>query len=178
MKNILISLIIGLFVSTIVAQDTEKTLSLDNTVKRNAFRAKGVYGLRSMANGRNYCTNKRGNIILYSYKTGGLVDTLVKGSELVPDGSEDPISMGSYTFSEDETKVLIPTETESIYRWSSKSNYFIWDIENQRLSALSDGGKQRLADFSPDGSKIAFVRENNLFIKDLASEAETQITTE
>ncbi len=178
MKKISLTLIIGLFIFTLVAQDSEKTFTLENVVQRNAFRAQSVYGLNSMANGRHYCSNKAGNIIVYGYKTGDLVDTLVRAADLIPEGSEDSISIRSYTLSKDEKKILIPTETESIYRWSSKSNFYIWDIDERKLTALSDNGKQRLADFSPDGSKVAFVRENNIFIRDLVNGKEIQLTTD
>ncbi len=176
MQKIVLSLLVGLFISTLVAQESEKSFTLENTVKRNAFRSDGVYGLNSMNNGKQYSTNAGGNIVVYSYKSGKLSDTLVKGRELITSGAEKPIPLKSYSFSADESKILIPTETESIYRWSSKSNYFIWNIGNKVLSSLSENGKQRLADFSPDGSKVAFVRENNIFIKDLVSGEEMQIT--
>jgi dipeptidyl-peptidase-4 len=75
----------------------------------------------------------------------------------------------------DETKFLIPTETDPIYRHSSKSVFYTWDTKEKTLERLSSG-KQRLAEFSPDGRYIAFVRENNLFIKDMISKKETAIT--
>ena len=178
MKKLLISLLTGLFIFSLVAQESEKTFTLENVIKRNAFRAQGVYGLNSMKNGQHYCSNKEGNIIAYEYKTGDLLDTLVRAADLIPDGSADPIHIRSYSLSQDEKKVLIPTEKESIYRWSSKSNYYIWDIEKQKLATLSENGKQQLADFSPDGNKVAFVRENNLFIKDLVNGSEIQLTTD
>ena len=57
-------------------------------------------------------------------------------------------------------------------------DYYIWDIKAEILTKLSAGGKQRLASFSPDGSKIAFIRDNNIFIVDVASGKEDQITTD
>src|SRR5210317_163709 len=99
MKKILVSLIIGLFVFNLVAQESEKSFTLENTVKRNEFRAGGVYGLVSMADGKHYCTNKGGNILVYSYKSGDLTDTLVKGDWLVHEGSDEKITIRSYSFS-------------------------------------------------------------------------------
>jgi dipeptidyl-peptidase-4 len=177
MKKILSTFLIGLFVCTIVAQESEKTFTLENTVQRNEFRAEGVYGLKSMNDGQHYCSTVDGNILVYSYKSGKVVDTLVRGRKLDSESEADPIRIRNYSFNHNEDKILIPTETESIYRWSKKSNYYIWDINNNKLSTLSDNGKQRLADFSPDGTKVAFVRENNLFVKDLESGKEKQLTT-
>lgn len=178
MKKILSTLFIGLLVSSLVAQNSEKSFTLENIIKKNEFRAKGVYGFRSMNDGQHYSSRAEGNILVYSYKTGELTDTLVKGDELIPPGGDEPISIMNYEFSKDEKKILIPTDTEKIYRRSSKSNYYVWDTETKSLQQLSANGKQRLADFSPDGRKVAFVRENNIFIKDLLSGDEKQITTD
>jgi dipeptidyl-peptidase-4 len=78
--------------------------------------------------------------------------------------------------SEDETKMLFRTANEHIYRHSSKAYYFVYDTKSKRLLALSPGGKQQSATFSPDGSKVAFVRDNNVFVTDLATMKETQLT--
>ncbi len=72
--------------------------------------------------------------------------------------------------------MLIPAQTEYIYRYSSVSEYFIFDLPDRKLSRLSTGGKQRLATFSPDANKIAFVRDNNLFVTDLVNHVEVQVT--
>jgi len=77
----------------------------------------------------------------------------------------------------DETKFLIPTETESIYRHSSKSIFYVWDSKAKNLERLAEG-KQRLAEFSPDGKYVAFVRDNNLFVKDMTSKEEITVTND
>ncbi len=176
MKKILFSLTIGLSLLSLVAQEAEKIFTLENTVQDNEFYAEYVYGLKSMANGQHYCSTVHGNILVYAYKTGDLIDTLVRQRELILPDEDTPIRFRDYTFSQDEKKILIPTRTERIYRWSSKSDYFVFDLDTKKVSAVSENGKQRLADFSPDGTKVAFVRENNLFIKNLISGEEEQIT--
>ncbi len=176
MKKILFSLLTGLFLSTIVAQDADKFFTLENTVKHYAFMPRFVRGLNSMADGQHYCAIVNGSLVMYSYKTGKVRDTLVKSRDLVPAGSEQGITLDSYSFSRDERMILIPTETEPIYRRSERSLYYIWNLDDEKLIRLSENGKQRLADFSPDGTKVAFVRENNLFLKDLLSGEEKQLT--
>lgn len=176
MKKLLFSLLIGLFLCTIVARGQDKYFSLENTVRQYAFMPRIVDGLNSMADGQHYCSIVGGDLVMYSYKNGKASDTLVKGEDLVLAGSGDTIQMKSYRFNQDETKMLIPTQTEKIYRRSEKSEYYIWDLTSKELTRLSEHGKQRLADFSPDGTKVAFVRKNNLFIKDLLSGDEKQIT--
>ncbi len=163
---------------SIAQEDGQKKLSFKDVVQPGMFYAKGVYGLKSMKDGNNYCVIEHDSLNAYSYKSGKLARTILTTKELIPEGDTVPLKISGYTFSHDESKILIPAETESIYRHSSKSNYYIYDISAKELSLLSSNGKQRLADFSPDGQKVAFIRENNIFIKDLNSGEEKQLTTD
>ncbi|MCE9538686.1 MAG: S9 family peptidase, partial [Bacteroidetes bacterium] len=81
-------------------------------------------------------------------------------------------------FSANENKMLIASETEQIYRHSTRENYYVYDRTTKMLSPVTKGEKQMHASFSPDGSKVGFVRSNNIFIKDLTSGKETQVTTD
>ena len=166
------------FVGILAAQEVEKKIELTNIYKTYDLYPEGVHGIRSMNDGEHYTRLEKDTIFRYKYKTGERVDIIATASEMIPEGAEKAINLRSYKFSDDEQKILIPTESEQIYRHSSRSNYYIWDIKTDKLSALSENGKQRLANFSPDGTKVAFVRENNLFIKNLISNIEQQITTD
>lgn len=158
------------------AQSQTKEITLDDIYASGKLYQKRVYGMRSMANGSYYSVLENDSINVYKYKNGNYVKTIVTASELIPEGKKENIKLGNYTFSKDENKILFPTKTEYIYRHSSKSEFYIWDIKNKTLQQLSENGKQRLASFSPDGSKVGFIRNNNLFIKNLTSNTETQIT--
>jgi dipeptidyl-peptidase-4 len=89
---------------------------------------------------------------------------------LIPVDSAKAIYSEDYMLSDDETKMLFKTATEPIYRRSSRSNYFIYDRKKKGLIPLSNRWKQQNAAFSPDGNKVGFVRDNNLFYKDLLTE--------
>ena len=158
------------------AQSQTKEITLDDIYASGKLHQKRVYGMRSMANGSYYSVLENDSINVYKYKNGNYVKTIVTASELIPEGKKENIKLGNYTFSKDENKILFPTKTEYIYRHSSKSEFYIWNIKNKTLQQLSENGKQRLASFSPDGSKVGFIRNNNLFIKNLTSNTETQIT--
>lgn len=158
------------------AQSQTKEITLNDIYASGKLHQKRVYGMRSMANGSYYSVLENDSINVYKYKNGNYVKTIVTASELIPEGKKENIKLGNYTFSKDENKILFPTKTEYIYRYSSKSEFYIWDIKNKTLQQLSENGKQRLASFSPDGSKVGFIRNNNLFIKNLISNTETQIT--
>lgn len=165
-------------VNVSVAQDTLKDITLSEIWKTYSFYPKSVWGINSLKNGKEYTMIKKGSIVVYDYKSGDSITTLVNGNSLVPEGADKPIRLGSFSMSADESMFLIPTETEAIYRHSSKSEYYIWDTKTNKLQDLSADGKQSLADFSPAGDMVAYVRDNNVFVKNLTNNNEKQITTD
>jgi dipeptidyl-peptidase-4 len=164
------------------AQNERKTITLDDIFKNRKFASRGAGNMHSMRDGVSYCQWKNDSLNVYDYRSGNYLGTIVVANRLIPEEDSVPIDKGSFEFSEDERRILFNTEQEPIYRYSSKSYYYIFDTASKKLISLSDRGKQRLATFSPDGSKIAFVRENNLFIRDISDMgllkpgAEIQIT--
>lgn len=161
----------------VFAQNT-KDITLEDIWRSRKFFPAFVDEMRSMNDGEHYCMLENDTINLYLYKTAAKEKMLVAGGQLIPAGANNPISVEDFTFSNDETKVLITTNSEPIYRRSSKSEYYVWDIATKKLIPVSVNGKQRLADFSPDGKMVAFVRDNNLFIKILTDGSEKQITSD
>ena len=171
LKSILSSLAIFFLTQCVSAQ--EKMIQLEDIWASRTFSPEWVWGINSMNDGIHYSSLNYGDknvyITQYSYETGDSISTIVDSKDL------DGISFSDYSFSEDEKKVLLPTETESIYRYSTRSNYYVYDRETKIAEELSEG-KQRLAQFSPDASKVAFVKENNIFIKDIINNTELQVT--
>tara|TARA_B100001093_G_scaffold520174_1_gene613326 strand:- start:142 stop:2310 length:2169 start_codon:yes stop_codon:yes gene_type:complete len=171
LKSILSSLTILFLAQHVFAQ--EKMIQLEDIWASRTFSPEWVWGINSMNDGIHYSSLNYGEnnvyITQYSYETGDSISTIVDSKDL------DGISFSDYSFSEDEKKVLLPTEKESIYRYSSRSNYYVYDRETKIAQELSEG-KQRLAQFSPDASKVAFVKENNIFIKDITNNTELQVT--
>ncbi|MCS5663228.1 MAG: S9 family peptidase [Flavobacteriales bacterium] len=172
-KSTLSVLIIFFLAKSVIAQ--EKMIQLEDIWASRTFSPEWVWGINSMNDGLYYSSLNYGKdnvyVTKYSYETGDSLSTIIDSKDL------DGISFEDYSFSTNEQKVLLPTETESIYRHSTRSKYYIYDRERKTTQVLSEG-KQRLAQFSPDASKVAFVRENNLFIKDLTGDSETQVTTD
>lgn len=153
-----------------------KQLSLNDFFKNGTFRSKGVYGIRSMNDGEHYTVLENGGkkIVKYSYKTGQAVATLLDLETI--EGNENVRYISDYQFNADESRILISTNVTPIYRRSFTADYYIFDFKNKELNPLSENGKQRLATFSPDGLRIAFMRDNNLFIYDIRFKTERQIT--
>ncbi len=163
-----------LFVSNLSAQ--KKNITLEDIWKIGTFRTNGVYGMVSMKDGIHYSAMDDGKVLQYEYAKVSPPLTIVAQADLKVDGK--PINIDGYQFSPDETKMLISTGTEQIYRHSTRENYYVYDRNTKSLTAVSSGEKQMYATFSPDGNKVGFVRGNNIFIKDLASGKETQVTTD
>ncbi|MCW3082719.1 MAG: dipeptidyl aminopeptidase/acylaminoacyl peptidase [Bacteroidetes bacterium] len=167
-----------LILHTISAQ--KKDITLEDIWKTGTFHTNGVYELVSMKDGIHYTTfddnDKDAYILRYEYAKTSNPDTILKESTLKVDGKG--ISIDNYSFSPDETKMLISSEKEQIYRHSTRENNYVYDRKTKTLTPVSNGEKQMYATFSPDGTKIGFVRGNNIFIKDLASGKETQVTND
>lgn len=181
MKRIASALLLLVFLLpatlTVSSQNEFKPFSLDDLLRKRIFAQASVYGIRSMNDGLHYTTlsDDYQKIEQYSYKTGKLVSKILDLSEFEASGIKMIVD---YEFSADEKKILIQSDYEPIYRRSFRSNYFIFDTQARSFSPLSGKGMQQLATFSPDGSKIAFVRDNNMFVYDLLTGAEKQITTD
>ncbi|MCB0409508.1 MAG: S9 family peptidase [Flavobacteriales bacterium] len=179
MKKVVLSFLLLNLVGIAISQEL-KNVSLEDIWKNYTFYARTVSGIRSLNNGVNYTSLQRveiGNdVIKYSYTDGDLKETMIKNADLMHD--EKVVAIDDYDFSADESKALIASNTESIYRYSSKSDYFIYELASKKLSKLADGEKQMYATFSPKANKVAYVKNNNLYFKDLSGNKEVQITND
>ena len=171
---VIMFLMSGMFAAN--AQE-KKNFELADIYERPTFSMKRVVGMNPMKDGNTYATLEKGKLNIYNYKTGNLVKTLFDMRELVLPGDSLPLPLYStYELSDDESKVLFMNNMNPIYRHSYTASFYVYDINNKVLSPLSENGDQRLATFSPDATKVAFMRDNNLFIKDLKTNEEIQFT--
>ena len=145
-------------------------------VATSAYRTEGIHGIKPMLDGEHYTQISRDGkkIVKYSFKTGQEVATIFD----VATARDCTLKrFDDYIMSPDESKILIQTETKAIYRRSFTAVYYIFNVRNNTLEPLSDGGPQQVPLFSPDGNQIAFVRENNLYlVKLLFGNSESQVT--
>ena len=118
-------------------------------------------------------TNGNTRIVKCEYRTGYEVDTLFD----VKTAREcDLKSFDGFSLSPDEKHLLIYADSEPIYRRSFKANYYTFEIRRNLLKPLSEGGKQQVAVYSPNGRMVAFVRDNNIYIKKLDYGTEVAVT--
>ena len=154
-----------------------KQITLEEIWKNKTFTPKKFAGFNSMNDGLHYTEiDTNFNLGKYELSTGKKTEELVKASELVAEGKDSAIKIKDYYFSDDETKLVLKDKYEQIYRHSGTADYYVFDFKTRKLKSLSNKGKQMFATIAPIGNKVAFVRENNLFIKDLDNNTEIQIT--
>ena len=107
----------------------------------------------------------------------GRRELLVRGVDLIPRGANAPITIEEYAFSVDGTKLLIYTNSVRVWRANTKGTYFVWNLSTRRLTPVSTApGYQQYAKFSPDGRRVGFVRDNDIFVTDLATGRERRLT--
>jgi dipeptidyl-peptidase 4 len=161
--------ILSIFLFSIQAL-AQKSINVEDFSVNSTFQVNTVTGINWMKDGKYYTSLADNRIVKYDITSGQAVDT-VFDARIFPS-----LQISSYSFSNNEDKVLIASEVKSIYRRSYVAEYFVYDIPSKNLKKLSANGKQSYATFSPDGSKIAYVRSNNLFYVSLPEMRETQIT--
>ncbi len=111
----------------------------------------------------------------------GSQEIMVSASLLVPDGSDRPIPVQGYSWSEDGRKMLIFTNSQRVWRFNTRGDYWVLDLETERLRQLGQGmteSSMMYAKFSPDGSRVGYVSDNNLYVEDIATGEITQLTSD
>ena len=145
--------------------------------------ASDLVSLTWMKDGTAYTTTQTdsaGHTDLYRVDAlSGKTQLLLRGTELVPPGAQQPIAIEEYRFSTDGMRLLIFTNSARVWRQNTKGTYYVWDFTAKRLIPVSaKPGYQMFAKFSPDGRMVAFVRANNIYMTDLATGGETALTAD
>lgn len=166
-----------LFFIAILPVSAQQKITLEQ-IWSGAFRTEGMEELHAMKNTNQYTVlninwnNRTAQIDLYDFASLKKTSTIIDSKD-----HAELQGIDSYTFSPDEKKVLIATNSEQIFRHSFTADYFIYDIASKSLTQLA-GYKVQEPTFSADNSKIAYAYENNLYIYNIADEKVTQITND
>lgn len=171
MKMKLLFLPIALMV--VLGVKAQEEITISSIYRENKFSEKSVHGLRSMNDGIHYTILENSSqVVKYDYKNGEKQDVLFSLSDNPIDGEA---RITGYALSSDESKILLTTSREYIYRHSYISAHYIYDIAKKTITPVFEK-KQQLAKIAPVGEKVAFVVENNLYVKDITSNSVTQVT--
>lgn len=127
------------------------------------FAQKSVWGLRSMNDGAHYTTLEEGVVCRYNYEGDQERVELCNTREIDLGGR-----VADYIFSPDERKIMFRLDSKPLYRRSHFSKYVVYDLEQKRLTDVDESSEVRYAMFSPAGDKVAYVKDNNLFVRNLA----------
>lgn len=151
-------------------------LSLKDITTTGMFNPKGIAAVEPLADGQSYAQISADGkqIVTCSFRTGKQTGVLFDAATA---RGANISRVEDYIMSPDQKRILIQTQTRGIYRHSFTAVYYIFNIANNKLEPLSDGGPQQTPVWSPDGLQVAFVRDNNIFlVKLLYNNAESQVT--
>ncbi|WP_207893805.1 S9 family peptidase [Tenacibaculum sp. M341] len=153
----------------------KKQITLEE-IWNGTFSADRMNALNSM-NGDFYSllnvdyATKTTTVDKYSYTTQQKVETIVSSKDLY-----DVPFFSSYSFNNDETKLLLGTDFQKVYRHSYKGTYYVYDIKSKQVTLIGKGIQEPT--FSPDSKKVAYAKENNLFVRDLEKNSEVKVTND
>ncbi len=165
--------IISTFLITSVSSQNE--ITLEKIWKEREYSNKRVPGFRFMNDGQHYTRLVQNTIKKYDLLTGEYFEDILSGKDLTDiAGFSGRIS--SYSFNSDESMIVLKSQSESIYRRSSKAFFHIYKRENQSLDPVYEEEKVMYATLSPDAKKVAYVWQNNIYILDLESGTASPVT--
>lgn len=181
------ALFIALFALPLAAQQTADParVTLDRLFASRDFVAQGMRPTAWTPDGNAYTTlepstsrPEAADLVRYDAASGQRT-IIVPAERLIPSSSSTPLAIEDYSWSPDTRKLLIFTNTARVWRDNTRGDYWVLDLTNWRLQQLGrDAAPQTLmfAHFSPDGSRVAYVRENNIYVETLATGQVTQLT--
>jgi len=187
-QTIVLILILSFWAIAAQAQQTAtqadpSTLTLDNAF---TYRAQALNALKWEAGGKGYLVledsgkGEAQDIVRYDAATGQR-SILVAASKLVPTGASTPLAVEDFEVSPDTQKILLFTNTARVWRSNTRGDYWVVDLSSGKLQKLGGDApvsSLMFAKFSPDSSRVGYVRGNNIYVESLADARITQLTTD
>lgn len=156
-------LIIGL------SAQAQKEITVQDIYDQHVFKQESIASLNWMNDGQYYTLLEDNQILRYDVTTGTMDSVIVDGKSL-------NLKIDDYEFASDESRLLLLTDKQKVFRRSFTADYYVYTFEGEELKKLSPNGRQSYATISPDNKKVAFVRDNNLFFVKLVNMSEYQVT--
>ncbi|PIW70304.1 MAG: S9 family peptidase [Ignavibacteriales bacterium CG12_big_fil_rev_8_21_14_0_65_30_8] len=185
-RQLLVLFVVVLFIQPIIPQETDKSiLTIDRLFKNYEFRGERFGPARFLDNGKSYTTlepsetvKRARDIIKYDTESGDRT-ILVSAELLIPKGDTTALSISNYEWSSDKNMLLIFTNTKRVWRYNTKGDYWVLNLNTEELKKLGGNAPESslmFTKFSPDNKKVAYVSEHNVFIQDLSDWKITQLT--
>lgn len=160
-------------------------LTLERIYKKNEFRINRFGPARWFKDGSGYSTLEKSqkfsdarDIIKYDPASGNRT-VIVGAHRLIPPGKKNPLGISDYKWSEDGKKLLIFTDSKRVWRYETRGDYWVLDLDSDKLLQLgtfAEPSTMMFAKFSPDGEKVGYVVKNNIFVETLATGDVVQLT--
>jgi dipeptidyl-peptidase-4 len=179
----LVLIVAGSAPSVLTAQ--QATSDMVARIFSGEFSARMPAAPRWFRGGESYLVNEPGSggkgsdIFMYDTATGTKGEVLITAAQLTPSGANEPLVFDSLAWSADNNRVLIFTNTRRVWRTNSRGDYWVLDRRSSKLRKLGGNvpeGSLMYAKFSPDASKVAYVRQNDLWVEDVGSGAIQRVT--
>ncbi len=168
------------------AQDRSR-LTLERLFASPEFSPERFGPARWLSDGSGYTTLERSaeipggrDIVKYDPATGER-EVLVPAARLIPEGGSAPLRIADYRWSEDGRKLLIFTNTRRVWRLNTRGDYWVLELDTWRLEKLGAGFDEAslmFAKFAPDGTRVAYVYRNDIYVEDLGSGRITRLTSD
>lgn len=158
-----------LFLLISICSFAQKELTVSDIYEKGLFKEETMKSLNWMNDGQYYTALEENKILRYNVTTG-------QSDSVIIDGKALNLKIDDYDFTPDESKVLLLTDKQKIFRRSFTADYYVYTFEGKELKKLSPNGRQSYATISPDNKSVAFVRDNNLFFVKLVNMSEHQVT--
>src|SRR5689334_8851192 len=140
---------------------------------------------RWFENGQSYITTEPAagghgrDIVKYDTATGKNREVLITAAQMTPEGAKEPLQAAGLTWSKDNQRVLIFSNTRRVWRTNSRGDYWFLDRATGKLKKLGGDlpeASLMYAKFSPDASRVAYVKQNDIYVEDLATGAIKRLT--
>jgi dipeptidyl-peptidase 4 len=140
--------------------------------------AQGYQNRQWLKSGDTYVQAEQGQLVKHKLPDDA-TEIFLNKMALVPAGQTEPLKIRSFDLSADEQKVLLYTNTKKVWRYDTRGDYWVYDLQKKTLRQVGAGRPESslmFAKFSPDGNKVAYVSENNIYVDDLQSGDQKQLT--
>lgn len=168
-------ILITIFTLTSFLATAQKQITNEDIWRNATFSTSHVAGFNFMNDGEQYLKLEKNKIVKYDIATGQSTGIVLDASKF-KDQENFSGKIAAYSFNDDESKILIKNNVESIYRRSYLAQYHIYDVKSDQIMEVAEGNKIQEATLSPDGKKVAYAYENDLYYQELSTGAIHRIT--